>query len=324
MSVFSKRHRRAISEGKLDAQLDPRLRGRIWRLMGNFNESYSYEPEPGSHWTERTDHFDQVCGTLLDISGESVLNVGGTRVDVEEWVKDGPALGVLDAVEFFYLEIDEAQRPSFSTDLNRVLGEEDASWRLLDGQFILLSDVFVHEQIVASSQQALHSVRFEGASQEMLDAQHDLVDKDTRGAVHSAGKSFESAMKAALDREDHMAAKKLIETLLAEGFFDGVPDKLRGGFVGQVMLALPWLRNNLGGHGQGKGTQPLPEPYARLAVGLAAVFNEFIVGLAIERDSSLIKPSEESPSSGPDILIDDGDFVTAPIAGSAADEDIPF
>jgi hypothetical protein len=321
MSVFSRRHRRAIADGKLDIQLDVRVRGRIWRLMGNYNESYDHIPDPGQNWSVTTDFFEQVYDTLLDISGESNLNVDGTSMSLEAWVADGPDLGVLDAIELFYLQLGDEKRSPFTTDLNRLLGEEDASWRMLDGQFILLDSVFVHEQVVASSQQTLHAVRFEGAAQEMLAGQHDLADQDARGAVHNAGKSFESAMKAALDRDDHLAAKLLIDALLAEGFFDGLPEELRGGFASQVMLALPWVRNHLGGHGQGREEQPLPEPYARLALGLAAAVNEFIVALAIERDASLVKVTDQRPSTGAGITVDESDFVPFPVG---RDDDIPF
>jgi hypothetical protein len=321
MSVFSRRHRRAIADGKLDVQLDARLRGRIWRLMGNYNESYSHIPDPSSNWSETTDFFEQVHDALLDVSGESTLNVDGTTMSLDAWIADGPDIGVLDAVESFYLELRDDRRPPFTTDLNRLLGEEDASWRLLDGQFILLDAVFVHERVVASSQEALHSVRFEGAAQEMLAGQHDLADRDARGGVHNAGKSFESAMKAALDREDHLAARPLIDALLAEGFFDGLPEELRGGFANQVMLALPWMRNHLGGHGQGREERALPEPYARLALGLAAVVNEFIVGLAIERDASLVKVTDQHPLRVASVSVDELDFMPSPMA---RDDDIPF
>ena len=291
--------------------------------MGNHNESFSYTPDPGDNWTRTTDFFEQVHDALLDISGESNLNVAGESMSLEGWIAHGPDLGVLDAIELFYLQLGDEKRPPFTTDLNRLLGEEDASWRMLDGQFILLDSVFVHEQVVASSQQTLHAVRFEGAAQEMLAGQHDLADQDARGAVHNAGKSFESAMKAALDRDDHLAAKLLIDALLAEGFFDGLPEELRGGFASQVMLALPWMRNHLGGHGQGREEQSLPEPYARLALGLAAAVNEFIVALAIERDASLVKVTDQRPPSAATVTIDESDFMPAPMAG-AGDDDIPF
>jgi hypothetical protein len=81
------------------------------------------------------------------------------------------------------------------------------------------------------------------------------------------------------------------------------------------MLALPWMRNRLGGHGQGRDTLAVGDPYARLAVGLAAVFNEFVVNLAIERDGSLVAKTEPESTA-------ESDFQPAPFGG--ANEDIPF
>jgi hypothetical protein len=322
MSVFSKRHRRAIAAGQLDVGLDKRLRGRMWRLMLNHNESFTYQPSSTDNWTETTDFMEQTRLGLLAVNGLSALRINGTKVDLKRWLAECPGEEVLDAAELFYLQLEDGSRAAYSTDLNRMLGEEDAAWRMLDGQFVLLDTVFVHEQFVASSQETLHSVRFEGAAQEILSAQHDLADQDMRGAVHNAGKSFESAMKAALGEEGHLAAKRLIESLQAAGWLDGLPEGLRGGFASQVMLALPWMRNYMGGHGQGRDEQPLPEPYARLALGLAAVFDEFIVGLAIERDSSLAKGPDQRSASAEDVPVDGSDFVLFP-AGSG-DDDIPF
>ena len=88
------------------------------------------------------------------------------------------------------------------------------------------------------------------------------------------------------------------------------------------MLALPWMRSYMGRHGQGRGERPLPEPYARLALGLAAVFDEFIVGLAIERDSSLARVTDQRSARAEDIPVDEADFVLFPAA--SGDNDIPF
>jgi len=98
-------------------------------------------------------------------------------------------------------------------------------------------------------------------------------------------------------------------------------EELRSGFANQVMLALPWMRNHLGGHGQGREEQALPEPFARLALGLAAVINEFIVSLAIERDASLVRVTDRRPSRGASVSVDESDFVPASMA---RDDDIPF
>jgi hypothetical protein len=314
MSVFSRRHRRAISEGKLAIELEPRLRARIWRLMGNHNESFYYQPDPTDNWTERTDYLEQLRDQLLDVSGESTLSVDGTEVSLELWVKTAEPPGVLDTIELFASQLSDQSRPPFLAELNTILGEEDSPWRVLDGQFVALDTVFVHEQIVASSQQTLHAVRFEGAAQEVLDAHNDIADGDGQGAVHNAGKSFESTMKSALE-DDHLTARQLVDRLAAEGFLDGLPEELRTGFASQVLMALPWMRNRLGGHGQGRDTHSVGDPYARLAVGLAAVFNEFVVALAIERDASLAITAEPTPPA-------ETEFQPAPFGG--ADDDIPF
>jgi AbiJ N-terminal domain 4 len=325
VSVFSIRHRRALAEGKIELELDdPRLRGRLWRVLEKHNESWSYHPNPSDNWTEETDCFEQVEKALLDTSGESELRLGSAKFSLEFWFKaTNASASVLDTIEFFYREIPESNRPAFSADVNRVLGEEDASWRVLEGQFVPLDSVFVHEQLVAASYEALSSVRFAGAAHELLDAQHDLADGDVRGAIHNAGSSFESAMKAALDRDDYLAAKKLIDALQADGYFEGIPEKLRGQFVSEVLAGVPWMRNKLGGHGQGKDKQTVSEPYARLALGLAAVLNEFIVALAVERDASIVRVTDQRTNAGAsDLPLDEGDFLPAP-AGSG-DDDIPF
>jgi hypothetical protein len=119
---------------------------------------------------------EQVRIGLLDTNGKDALRVNGVKVDLKRWLAQCPGEEMLDAVELFHLQLEDgSSRAAFSTDLNRVLGEEDAVWRTLDGQFVLLDAVFVHEHVVAASQETLHSVRFEGAAQEMLAAQHDFA-----------------------------------------------------------------------------------------------------------------------------------------------------
>jgi hypothetical protein len=295
MALFSKRHKRALATGELRVEFEQPLRARIWRLLERYNDSYT--DQDGNF----ASHLRQLEKDLLDAYGDSTLRVrapgwDGETIDREAslsyWIGLGAAYGVLDAVEGYRRHIGDSWG-SFRSELNSILSEEESTWRLIDSEFVLLDSVFVHEHIVAHSQSTLHSVRFSGAAQEMLDAQNALVAGDGRAVVHNAGKSFESVMKAALDR-DHLTAQQLTDALLAEGFFDDLPEDQRRGFAKQVIAALPWMRNRLGGHGQGRETQPVGGAYARLALGLAAVFNEFIVSLAIERDDSLAQDAAPS------------------------------
>jgi hypothetical protein len=316
MALFSKRHKRALASGELWVEFAQPLRVRVWRLMQRHNRRYDV---PGR--LSRT-YLEDLEKDLLDTYGYSYgLQIEDPDGDFEsvnfgQWIEHGPAYGLLDAVEGYERHISKTWE-SFRSELNDILSEEESTWRLMDSEFVLLDSVFVHENIVARSQNTLHSVKFSGAAQEMLNAQNALVDGDGRAVVHNAGKSFESVMKAALDK-DHLSAQQLTDALLAEGFFDGLPEDQRGGFAKQVVGALPWMRNRLGGHGQGREAQPVSEPYARLALGLAAVFNEFIVTLAIAQDGSLVE-TVPSPTQG---TLTEESF--QPVSPGAGDEDIPF
>ena len=318
MGTFSNRHRRALASGELTVDLPERLRVRLWRLMDRNNETFSIQRDPNDNWSETTDFLSELHTDLLDAYGVGGLvldNPDGTArdADLREWFRYGPAAGALDTVEGFLGYVGQSIGGVFAASVNEILGEEDSGWRLLDGEFILLDSVFVHEQVVATSQAALHSVRFSGAAQEMLSAENALLDGDGRGAIHNAGKSFESTMNAALERED-LTPKQLTDALMETGFLDGLSEKHRDGFLSNVLMALPWMRNRLGGHGHGREHQPVPESCARLALGLAAALNEFMVALAIERDSSLRQDNSTAPAAD--------EFVLSPFSG--ADEDIPF
>jgi hypothetical protein len=316
MSLFSKRHKRALASGELRVEFEQTVRVRIWRLMERHNRKYKVPGRPSRTYLQDLEK------DLLDAYGDNAFYSQDPEWDgtyeglsFASWTQHGPAYGVLDAVEGYARHI-SASWESFRAELNDILKEEEATWRLLDSEFVLLDSAFVHENIVARSQAMLHSVKFLGAEQEMANAQNALVDGDGRAVVHNAGKAFESVMKAALDK-DHLSAQQLTDALLEEGFFDDLPEDQRGGFAKQVVGALPWLRNRLGGHGQGKEAQPVGEPYSRLAFGLAAVFNEFIATLARERDGSL---EQEQVPPVPKTLIAEQSVVQS----GAGDDDIPF
>ena len=115
---------------------------------------------------------------------------------------------------------------------------------------------------------------------------------DTKGAIVNACKAFESTLKTALGREDGNA-RDLLQVFVDRGYCDDVPQGVRAGFRDQVLQALPFLRNKLGGHGQGSGVVEVPKAYGELAVHLAGSFMQFVINRATER-----KPKPEAPARG--------------------------
>ena len=119
---------------------------------------------------------------------------------------------------------------------------------------------------------------------------------EVREAIYFAGPSFESVMKVLTDLE-HANAETLIRELRGRGYFDDLPESVRAGFADQVLKALPFLRNKLGGHGQGAAVVSIPIAYGQLTVQLAAAFHNFLIGKHLTR-SPLPLPSEPASESG--------------------------
>jgi hypothetical protein len=143
------------------------------------------------------------------------------------------------------------------------------------------------------------------------------MDGDVQGAIHEAGKSFESVAKALLGVTDK-AAGDLVQLLSAAGYFDALPVDARSAFLKQVMHAVPGMRNKLGGHGQGREELVLPHAYGKLAVDLAAAVNLFLLELAVERGDA--QRDSETPLEHGSVVPESGDFAAPPYA----DDDIPF
>jgi hypothetical protein len=92
-----------------------------------------------------------------------------------------------------------------------------------------------------------------------------------------------------LTKLEHANGDKLIKELGSQGFFDDLPESVRSGF-GQVLKALPFLRNTLGGHGQGAAVVDIPPAYGDLAIQMAAAFQNFLVANHLERSPAHVAP----------------------------------
>jgi hypothetical protein len=304
VSAFSKRHRRALSEARLIVDVNPTTRSRVARLLARFDDSFQTD------FNNYSRHTEELREALLDLYGSSYLpgERGSSNLNGFLASADGPQ--IFDALEIFRTRI--SNQDEFVTALNELLSEEDSAWRMLSGQMVLLDGAFAREELVIRGELALQSISIEGASLELQRALNHVVDGDGRGAIHNAGSSYESLLKALLSREDG-TAKKLLQDLQREGFFDDLPSRLRQPFIREVLMALPWMRNELGGHGQGESPVDIPKPYAQLATDLAYAFAAFLIAVKVESEGRPVSV-QRGPAS-------EQDFAPALATG---DDDIPF
>ena len=320
MAAFSKRHRRALGEDRLAPRLAPPTRGRIKRLFQRYSRSYTATTE--TNWNYDTDTLQDLGGELRDLYGADRLPGDGPRgFSIGGFTAEAPAACVFDALELFAAH-EEAL--GFAAELNEILAEEEVPWRILDGTMVLLDDTFARSELAGRTDSSFRQAGFSGASAELRRARHHVADGDGRGAVHRAGSAFESVAMALLQK-DRGTAAKLLQELSRDGYFDGLPSSLRQRFIREVLEALPWMRNNLGGHGQGETETEPPPSYAQLAIDLSASLSNFLISLKLEREGITVAAPASEPepavaTAGPDSF----DFSASSAGAVASEDDIPF
>jgi len=309
--IFSKRHEQAIREKKIRPSLRQTLRRRIWDLLREFNYPLGYQPDPNDRWIVTSDAITELDGKLKSLYGDTELRAFDKEdkygpTDLEGFIIGAYPAQVFDVVQVFYNEIPKDTRIRFQNELNSILQQESSDWRFVDGEFFKIDSEFLAIQVLARAQDFLKVEGIEGAQEEFQAARNDLMAKDYKGAIHNACNSYESVLKT-ITGIDSGTAKDLIGQLRSSGFFEDIPDKVAKSFGDHVLGALPFLRNRLGGHGQGPEVVEVPPPqYAELAVHLAGAYIIYLI--------NKWKPAEETEESAAD------ETPTAILA----DDDIPF
>jgi hypothetical protein len=273
MIHFSKRYEAAIAEGRIQAELSARLRRRLWQILNEFNRPSIYYPNRYSNYNVNSNAFEDVQRRLIDAYDISAADCP----DIDEaffWSQE--AVRVFDILEFWYHELSSSEQLEFQREVNNAFLEEKFSWLLADGRLFRIDPGFLELEVVAPVIEQMSDERFRGALDEFVEARTDLSAGDTKGAIHNACKSFESVLKAILGC-DAGNASQLLQQIAGTDLFDDLPAPVSKAMTQSVFMALPFLRNRLGGHGQGAEVVEVSPSYAELAVHLSATFNLLLV-----------------------------------------------
>ena len=130
-----------------------------------------------------------------------------------------------------------------------------------------------------------------GAMQEFVEARNDFAAGNFKGTILNACKAYESVMKSVLAK-DSGAADDLIRGLEKAGILDDLPTKLRRPFQTKILQTVPFMRNELAGHGQGQEVLPVSRELAELCLHFAGSLILFCV-----RRHLALNPPEEPPAS---------------------------
>lgn len=183
---------------------------------------------------------------------------------------------MFDILEFWYHELSSSEQLEFQREVNNAFLEEKFSWLLADGRLFRIDSGFLELEIVAPVIEQMSDEQCRGALDEFVEARTDLSAGDTKDDIHNACKSFESVLKAILGC-DSGNASQLLQQIAGTDLFDDLPAPVSKAMTQSVFMALPFLRNRLGGHGQGAEVVGVSPSYAELSVHLAATFNLLLV-----------------------------------------------
>jgi hypothetical protein len=302
--LFSQRYFRPIENNSLVVDIPDAARRKLWAWLSANNASLGIRRDPNDSWISNSSVLEETERELLVEHGWERLPVSPHSTNTEYQaalhllVLDGPGPFIFDTIEIAAGNMDTGERNALRQKVNQIFELHDCPWRISDSEFFKLDGDFVGAKLAAAGHDALVANQFAGAANEYAKARQYLGTGDVREAIFFAGHSFESVMKV-LTKLEHANGDKLIRELGSQGFFDDLPESVRSGFMDQVLKALPFLRNKLGGHGQGAAVVDIPPAYGDLAIQIAAAFQNFLITKHLERSPAPVTPllDKNAPSS---------------------------
>jgi hypothetical protein len=305
---FTRRHQKAIEAGTLCVGLPDRIRTRIWKTISDYDYPVSYQPNPYDQWTKDTSGLRLLPEILERVYGVESLTdkTKGFYEPVSDVLKpfflSCTGDQVFDVVELFWANMPN-QKNECQRDLNDAMQDNGFHWIFCDGYFLKLDSKWMQDNVLGQAHELLGRGAYDGTLDELREARSYLAADDFKAAKHTAGKSMESLLKAILGLEEGNA-RKLIDGLKTTNFYDEFPDPLVPGFGDNVLMALPFIRNKLAGHGQGSDVVIVPRSVAELSVNLAGTFLLFLIKRHLEVGSEVVR--DEDIQSGSQTKLDDG------------------
>ena len=276
MEPFTLRRKDALVERRITVSIRPQLRERIWQTIQAHNSGWRETTETGFNFD--TDHLEQTETKLKRLLGKPELvakTPDGDKKGIKAYFKEGYPSNVLEVVEQFCQELDECQRDIFAKAINESMIAFECPWLLFNGVFFRIDSQSLGD-LLKKLQDQFSRHGFEGAEDELREAQEAFSDNRTKDAILAALKSFESTLKTVLGT-DKGTASELIKGFQNAGYLDDIPKDRANKVANAVLIALAALRNALAAHGQASEKIIVPKSYATLAIHLAAALNSFIV-----------------------------------------------
>lgn len=205
-----------------------------------------------------------------------------TDVVNDEWFYKREEHEWFDIIEFWSDVLSHGEKSPFQTELNSIMERFDISWRVLDGKFIKIDSRqfeydLINKALVEMEEFSKIQPEFKSAYLEFLEACENHTSGNNEYAILNACKSYESVLKVVLNVY-RGSAVVLTKKFIDSDYMNVLQLEVKEtGFQEKVLMSLPFLRNNIASHGDGKESYEVPESLARLSVHFAAGLNTCII-----------------------------------------------
>lgn len=289
--IFSQRYKDLITFGdgepkdEICGDIEFTVKQKIVGALEDFREPQKYHPNRYDDYEETTDALEIAANKLNEIVGYPVANTaaadfmpyGGASVALASM--STPFL--FDLIELQYEALSDSEREPLRVAVNATLRDNDVPWIIADGVMVKIDAKQFEQDLKRKTLEQLHELRdsapvFQSAYDELIKAVEFLEKEDYAEAITNAGKSYESIMKI-ICGADKGNAGELTKQIVSDEHLD-LPDSISGeGFRQNVLMALPYIRNNIGAHGSGMNTANIQKSLANLAVNMAATLDAYLV-----------------------------------------------
>jgi hypothetical protein len=289
--IFSQRYKDLIefdngeSKDEICGDIDFTVKQKIVKVLEDFREPQKYHPNRYDNYEETTDALEIATNKVNDLAGYPVANLAA--MDFNPMGDSSVVLAsmftpfLFDLIELHYEALSESEKEPFRVAVNNVLRDNDVPWLIADGVMIKIDAKQFEQDLKRKALEQLHELTdsapvFQSAYDELIKSVEFLKKDNYAEAVTNAGKSYESVMKI-ICGVDKGNADKLTRQIVDDTHIE-LPDGISSeGFRQNVLMALPYVRNNVGAHGSGMSTTELSRPLANLAVNLAAALDTYLI-----------------------------------------------
>ncbi len=282
--LFSKRHEEAIRNKTLDKSLTFPFKCRfaIERVLSDKSDYGNLVDRDG--WELRDANItysmaEDCLKTFYGINKLQAFDENNKRSDASfrDFILNSYPSEVLDAIEAWF-DSNPSTAMDCEREINDVLYIHNSSWRLINGNAVLIESEYHQREIHAKAVELLKVNKAYGALEEFQEAINDLTASETKNAVVNAHKSVESTMKVVIGKgSEKLRFGQLLRQLIDS---DVIPEYYEEFFKNfeQLVLGVGKERNLPGrGHGQGSQATEVHKSLAEFAVNLAGSINLFLL-----------------------------------------------